>query len=140
MQNSMDLFTLGANLFYSNAIAENFHLVQHICEQLGKRDKVVGCWSLPVGHFIRSIVLIRKGLSLQMFTTPFWQMEWMSGRGLTPLWRCSKNSQVNIVHSRYIFFLCSTAHTCDCKIKMILLSDFQTSWLQSVRSMLLVNQ
>ena len=36
MQNSMDLFTLGANLFYSNAIVENFHLVQHICEQLGK--------------------------------------------------------------------------------------------------------
>ena len=37
----MDLFTLlssvaVANLFYSNAIAENFHLVQHICEQLGK--------------------------------------------------------------------------------------------------------
>ena len=31
--------------------------------------------SLPVGHFIRSIVLIRKGLSLPMFTTPFWQME-----------------------------------------------------------------
>ena len=113
MQNSMDLFTLlssvaVANLFYSNAIAENFHsqcsiLYTHLRTTWGTR------WSAAIQLTRGTVYPLNCPDQERIKSANFHHSilanglnEWERINAPLLLWRCSKNSQVNIVHSRYI--------------------------------------